>query len=686
MESVYLALTVSLRTTSRLGFRRAAQAVAALALTLALLKVPEMAGEESDQAKPVASMTLEELAEVEVTTVSKKPESRLEAAAAVYVVTQEDIRRSGVTTLVEALRLAPGVEVARINASQWAVGIRGFTSRLSRAVLVLIDGRSVYTPLFAGVYWEAQDTLLEDVDRIEVIRGPGGTLWGANAVNGVINIITKKAGETQGGIVSGGGGTEDRAFAAARYGGTIGGNTSYRVYGKYSDRDAEFHADGHNFDGWHLEQGGFRADSSLGPQDTLTIQGDAYSSRLGQRATPSFYTRPYITTVDGGAILSGGNVLGRWTQARADGSRLVLQAYYDHTHHAETIYRENRDTIDLDLQDSLRLGAHLITGGLGFRWSSSDTTSIQTVVIKPALRTDALYSGFVQDEFPIVANRLRMTLGLKVEHNVFTGFELQPTARLLFTPADGHYAWAAVSRAVRTPSRVEFDVSRSTAISPTTPAYFRLTGDGHFVSEKVVAYEAGYRFRIGSATVLDLAGFYNDLSDLTSGEPGGPLFVETQPPPTHVVLPFLFRNGLRGHGRGGEIAADTGVAGWLTVRASYSYLGLDLKPGPGSVDKTSVANTEGSSPRHKVSLTAFVNLPLGLAADTVLRYTSALPAAGAAGAVDLDLRLGFRPVTALEVSLVGQGLLRAHHLYFAGGESGNVEIQRAFYGKLTWSF
>lgn len=659
---------------------------AGLAWSIVLPAGSVLTAEESQKAKPVASLSLEELADVEVTTVSKKPESRLEAAAAVYVITSEDIRRSGVTTLVEALRLAPGVEVARINANQWAVGIRGFTSRLSRAVLVLIDGRSVYTPLFAGTYWEAQDTLLEDVDRIEVIRGPGGTLWGANAVDGVINIITKKADETQGALASAGAGTEERALAAARYGGTLGKDTSYRVYGKYSDRDAEYHADGHNFDAWHLEQGGFRSDSKLGDADTLTIQGDGYSSRIGERATPSFYVAPFIRTADEDAVLSGGNLLSRWTRAGADGTHLVLQAYYDYTHHDETIYAENRNTLDLDLQDELRLGGHAISWGLGFRWSSSDTTSIQTVVIHPALRTDELYSGFLQDEFWLVPNRLRVTLGTKLEHNVYTGFELQPTARLSWTPRDGNYLWAAVSRAVRTPSRVEFDVSRSTAIAPTVPAYIRLTGDGDFVSEKTVAYEAGYRRRIGTSTVLDLAAFYNHLTDLVSGEPGGPLFLETNPAPAHLVLPFLFRNGLRGSSRGFELAADTGAADWLTVRASYSYLSMDLRPGPGSVDTTSVANIEGSSPRHKVSMTTFVNLPHGLAVDGVLSYTSAMPVAEADGVVGLDLRLGWRPTSTLEVSLVGQNLLRPRHLYFAGEESGNVEIQRALYGKVTWRY
>jgi iron complex outermembrane recepter protein len=638
--------------------------------------------------RPLATLTLEELADVEVTTVSKRAESRLTAAAAVYVITSEDIRRSGVTTLVEALRLAPGVEVARINASQWAVGIRGFTSRFSRSVLVLIDGRSVYTPLFAGVFWEAQDTLLEDVDRIEVIRGPGGTLWGANAVNGVINIITKRADETRGGLGSALFGSEDRAILGARYGGRLGDSTSYRVYGKYTERDAEYHSDGRDFDDWRIEQGGFRADSKLGPTDALTLQGDAYSSSIGQRSTPSFYTAPFIRTVDADAILSGGNLLGRWTRDRPDGTRVIVQAYYDRTHHAETIYAENRDTVDFDLQVSRRLGRHELTGGLGFRWTASDTsTPVPTVVISPARRTDRLYSGFLQDEFSLAGNRLRATLGVKLEHNDYTGVEAQPTARLLWTPTDRQFVWAAVSRAVRTPSRVEFDVSRSTAIGPATPAYVRLTGDGNFVSEKVVEYEAGYRLRISGSTVIDVAAYYDHLTDLTSGEPAGPLFLETVPGPPHLVLPFAFRNGLRGRSRGAEIGADTGLAEWLTVRASYSYLALDLEPGPGSVDVTSVRNIEGSSPRHKVSMTAFLNLPRGFTADGVLRYTSSLPIAGETGVADLDLRLGWRPpASSVELAVVGQSLLRPRHLEFAGDEAGKVPIQRAVYGKATWRF
>jgi iron complex outermembrane recepter protein len=659
----------------------------AVFLAIVLAACRPVAGQEPpDLQKPVAAMSLEELVNVDVTSVSRGREPLLEAPAAVYVLTQEDIRRSGATTIVEALRLVPGVDVARINASQWSVGIRGFASRLSRAVLVLIDGRSVYTPLFAGVFWEAQDTMLEDIDRIEVIRGPGGALWGANAVNGVINIITKKAKESQGGLVSAAGGTEDRFLGAARYGGTLGGGkTSYRLYGKYSDRDAEFHAHGSDFDAWHMEQGGFRADTSLSTSDVVTVQGDGYSSRIGQRATPSFFTQPYIKTVDADANLSGGNVLARWGHTRADGSELLLQAYYDYTHHAETIFAEDRDNVDVDFQNRSLLGNHSITYGLGFRWNASDTSGVETVTFTPARRTDELYSAFVQDEISLLSDRLRLTLGAKVEHNVYTGFEVQPTGRLVWIPREGQAVWAAVSRAVRTPSRIEFDLTRTIGVGPTTPLFVRITGDGKFVSEELIAYEAGYRLKLGKRTLFDLTAFYNDYSNLTSGEPAGPPFQEGEGSSARFVLPFVFRNGLRGRGTGAELSADTNVTDWLTIRAWYAYLSLDLKPGPTSADTTSGPSIEGSSPRHNASVAAHTRLPRGFEADAILRYTSRLPSPQVPAATDFDLRLGWRNET-VEVSLVGQGLRHPHRLQFPGGESGNVEIQRAFYGKLTWRF
>ncbi len=641
-------------------------------------------GIRSDVKKP-AQMSIEELLDVEVTSVSKRPESRLEAAAAIAVVTQEDIRRSGVTTLVDALALVPGVEVSRINASQWAVGIRGFQSRLSRSVLVLIDGRSVYTPLFAGVYWEAQDTLLEDVERIEVIRGPGASLWGANAVNGVVNIITKVASDTKGALVSGLVGSEDRAILAARYGGAVA-DTSYRVYLKRSDRDAQFHASGNDYDTWHATQGGFRTDSRLGTS-LLTIQGDAYATGFGERVNVSSFSVPYLTSVESRGDLSGQNLLTRFLGARADGTETRIQTYLDHTHHGETQFEESRTTFDVELQDRRLLPLRQeVTWGLGFRSSRSETSSIPTLVINASRATERLFSAFLQDEIAVVPGRLRLTLGTKLEHNDYTGVEVQPSARLVFLPGQGHVFWAAVSRAVRTPSRVEFDVSKSVAAAPPSPVFARLTGDGGFVSEKLVAYEAGYRARIASRVQLDVAVFYDDLDDLTSGELSGAPFAEGSGAETRIVIPFAFRNGLTGKSRGAEVSADVAPLSWLTVRAGYAYLALDLRPKPGATDLVSGPNIEGASPRHTGSLGLHAALPAGVSSDVTLRFVDRLPGQNVPGYFDLSLRVAWSVLPGLEVSVVGQGLLRPHQLQFAGGDAGNTEIQGAVYGKATWRF
>ncbi len=636
--------------------------------------------------KPVLSMSLEELANLEVTTVSKRSELLLEAPAAVYVITQEEIRRSGVRSLVELLRRVPGVVVARVSSDRWAAGIRGFTSVFSRSVLVLVDGRSVYTPLFAGVYWEAQDTLLEDVERVEVIRGPGGSLWGANAVNGVVNIITKKAWETRGGLASAGGGTEDRATGAFRWGTGLGSRSAVRVYGKYTDRDAGYHADGSDFDRWHMAQAGFRSDHRLGAGRELTIQGDVYSSTNGERANLHSYSPPYVVPVEDETDVSGANALARFTRA-GERSELRLQAYYDHTHRAETQFREDRDTVDVDVQTRYDLGQrHRLTLGAGFRWTVSDIDSVPTLVMTPARRTSRVHGGFAQDEIRMANDRLRLTLGAKLEHNDFTGLEVQPTVRLAFVTRGDRTVWAAVSRAVRTPSRVETDVAKSSGVSPTVPLFARLSGDPDFRSEKLVAWEAGYRARLAESTRLDVAVFYNDYDDLTSGEPAGAPFNEGTGASTRLIVPFVFANGLEGRGLGGEVAVDVFAASWLTLRARYAYLSLDLRPGPGSADGVSGPNAEGSSPRHRATLAAAVVLPGNLEADGFLRFVDRLPAQGVDRSVDLDVRFGWRPSPGLELSVSGEGLLAPRRLQWSGGESGNTEIQRAVYGKVSWRF
>jgi iron complex outermembrane receptor protein len=438
-------------------------------------------------------MSLEELLDIQVTTVSRRPEVTGNVPAAVYVITQEDIRRSGATSIPEALRLAPGIQVARIDAGKWAIGMRGFADRLARSMLVLMDGRAVYSPLFAGTYWEVQDTLLDDIDRIEIIRGPGGTLWGANAVNGVINIITKPAAETQGALIKAEIGTVDHAAAAFQYGGMAADDKlRYRIYGKGRNRGHEFHPDGLDYDSLGMAQAGFRGDWTLSDQRTLTLQGDAYKERLGELATETSYTAPFKETTAVDAPLSGANVLARLAGPVGEKASFQLQAYYDRTNRDEVPVGERRDTLDVDFQQTHRgWQSHNVTWGLGYRVTSGRITAVPPSALVPPDRTDNLFSGFLQDEITLVRDRLRASIGTKLEHNDYSGFEIQPSARLLWTPdLRNTFVWS-ITRAVRTPSRVETDYTTTSLVSPTGPTFVRLLPDKDFASEKLIAYELG---------------------------------------------------------------------------------------------------------------------------------------------------------------------------------------------------
>src|SRR5713226_598755 len=505
---------------------------------------PESAPENPGQLK---QLSLEELGKIEVTTASRVPVQATRTPAAIYVITQEDIRRSGATSIPEVLRLVPGVEVARIDSSKWSIGVRGFGSRLSRSVLVLIDGRSVYTPLFAGVFWDVQDTLLEDIERIEVIRGPGGTIWGANAVNAVINVITKSAKDTHGTLASTGGGNVDQGFAGFRYGAGKGKNFDYRVYGKTFTRGPEFHPDHRQFDDWRMGQIGFRTDWSMHDRDTFTLQGDLYNEDAGQKVGIAIYSPPSQTNVEENAELAGGNLLGRWQRRLGGGSDIQVGAYYDRTNRKQASFAESRDTFDIDFLHHMPLpGRQDFLWGLGARLSSGNVSPVvPTILFLPNHRTDKLYSGFVQDEIKIAENQLSLTIGSKFLHNIYTGFEVQPSARLLWTPATRQTVWAAVTRAIRTPSRVEEDDQLTGLLLPNPPTFLRIIGDGKFSSEQLLGYEVGYRNLVKPAFYLDIATFYNNYDHLLSIEPGLP-FSEASPPPTHFVVPLLIRNGLLG--------------------------------------------------------------------------------------------------------------------------------------------
>jgi iron complex outermembrane receptor protein len=629
-------------------------------------------------------LSLEELMSVDVTSVSKKEEKLFEAAAAIYVITQDDIRRSGATSIPELLRNAPGVEVARVDSHTWAITARGFNSTTANKLLVLIDGRSVYTPLFSGVFWDKQDTLLEDVERIEVIRGPGATLWGANAVNGVINIITKSAKETQGWLVVGGGGTEERGFGGVRYGGQLGANARYRVYAKYANRDDTVLPDGTDArDAWQMGQGGFRVDWDASHNNLLTFQGDLYGGGLGQTSTILSPTPPLMRLNTADTAVAGGHVLGRWIHHFSETSNVQLQLYYDRTERRiPLVFSEKRDTVDLDVQHRFRLGPRQeIVWGVGYRDTRDQVDHTFNVSWDPDRRATDVVSAFVQDDITLLPNRLRVTLGSKFEHNDFTGVEIQPNARLAWTPTERHTVWAAISRAVRTPTRLDDDIRLNAQVIPgTPPSVLAVFGSRDFASEALLAYELGYRLQPHPRLFLDVAAFYNVYDRLLSIEGPGP----PQPLPPVVTIPFTLANNLAGETYGVEVLANYQSANWWRWQVGYTYLHMQLRTKQGSSDTTSVASGEGSSPRHQFFWRSWLDLPANLELDTALRYVDALAYRNVSQYVALDVRLGWRPTKSLELSVVGQNLLDHRHLEFSS--SLRTEIQRGIYGKIIWRY
>jgi iron complex outermembrane receptor protein len=635
--------------------------------------------------EPLKQMSLEQLGDVEVTTVSKEPVKVARTPAAIYVITQDDIQRSGATSIPEALRLAPGVEVARIDSVKWAVGIRGFGSRLSRSVLVLIDGRSVYSPLFHGVYWEVQDTLLEDIDRIEVIRGPGGTIWGANAVNGVINIITKSAKDTPGSFVSAGGGSVDQGLPDFRYGSGNNKNFDYRIYGKGIYRGSEFHPNDDQFDDWWRAQGGFRSDWSANTRDTLTVQGDLYDEDAGESVQITSESPPSQYIVNSTAELSGGNLLGRWRRDLGAGSDFQLQTYYDRVNRRQASQAEYRDTFDIDFVHHLTLSArHDFLWGLGARVSSGRVPEIvPTYVFTVSERTDQLYSAFAQDQIGLVMDKLWLTVGTKLVHSAFVGFDVEPTARLLWAPTAHRTLWTAVTRAVRTPSDTDENLQTTTLLSTNPLTFSHTTGNGKFVSETLLGYEAGYRSLMSQSFSIDVAAFYNNYDHLSSTEPGTH-FVQTSPQPTHAIDPFVRSNGLLGHTSGVEITPDWKPTSWWRLKGSYSYLYMDLSRDSSSLDTTTVNSTEGSSPHHEVMMQSFLNLPEGLELNLKGRYISALPAQNVGSYGTGDAGVGWHPAGRISFSIVGQNLVQPHHPEFGSDPGTLVGIQRGVYAKITW--
>ena len=634
-------------------------------------------------------LSLEQLGDVEVTSVSKDPRQVHKTPAAIFVITQEDIRRSGATTIPEALRLAPGVEVARIDADHWSIAIRGLAGQFSKDLLVLIDGRSLYTPLFAGVYWDVQNVMLEDVERIEVVRGPGGTIWGANAVNGVINILTKSAESTHGALVSLEGGNVEQGTASIRYGGTVRKDFNYRIYATGSMRGTEFHSDGDEFDHWRMGQVGFRSDWKRGEKDAFTIQGDIYSAGSGESSFLALFSPPAETVRNDIASASGGNLLARWQHTTVEGSDVQIQAYFDRTNRVGVEGGETRDTFDVDFVHHLHIrDKQELTWGLGVRVSPSNFIQTTPAInFAPNSQTDSVYSGFVQYELPIVRDKLTLTAGTKLERNNFSGFEFEPSVRLLWTPTDHQSFWAAVTRAVRTPSRQDQDVSFAilAVAEPTPPSvYFDVVGNPKAQAEQLIGYEAGYRTQVNRDIYVDLTAFYNDYTGLQGYGPPG-ISESSDPPPLHLFFVLPYANIIEGHTVGGEVAPEWKITRWWQVRGAYSYLDMALRDKPGFKDVGNLLSSyEGSSPRHVVSFQSLFNLPKHLELDATYRYSSRLPAYSVEAYSTADVRLGWHVGESMEFSVVGQNLLSPSHPEFGGDPGPLVGIKRSAFAKLTW--
>lgn len=635
--------------------------------------------------KEFAEMSLEDLSNIEVTSVSRAPERLLDAPAAITVITNEEIRRSGATSIPEALRLADNLQVAQKNSHDWGISARGFNTELANKMLVMIDGRTVYSPLFSGVFWDRQDYLLEDIERIEVVSGPGGTLWGVNAVNGVINIITKSSKETQGTYIETGLGNKLRNSTSLRYGGMLAPNVAYRIYGKYFDRASQALSNGKNAsDAWDMSQGGFRIDADVSPNDKVTLQGDFYSTNQDDP----------LTTNQGEA--DGMNILGRWAHTISNTSNMQLQMYYDKTNFSlprtaaapplvipSGFLKDALETYDIDFQHRFLLNdRNKIVWGLGYRYTHNKVDSAPTVALDPEHLDQQRYSAFIQDEIKL-HHKLSLTVGTKVEHTGYTGWEVEPSARILWHVAPDHNLWAAISRAVRIPSRLDRDLVTPTNLPAPFPQSI-LSGSDNFNSEKVVAYEVGYRARLNPKLSTSISLFYNEYTDIRSVSPSPPDIFG-------LPFPFMIRNNLEGETHGIEISTSYQALNWWRLQLGYNLLEEHLRVRSGEVDVNNALN-ETADPRHQVSIRSSMNLSSNVDFDAYFRWVDALHNnnGAIAGRVpsysELNLRLGWRPMKQLELSITGQNLLHNRHAEFGFPDPNRVEIERSLYGKVQWHF
>mgnify|MGYP001336656060 CR=1 FL=1 len=662
-------------------------------LALAMLLVASLASPggaaEEQTATDLTDLNMERLMDVTVISASRKSQTLSEVASAIFVITQEDIRHSGSTTIPDLLRMVPGVQVASIDGNSWAISIRGFNGTFANKLLVMIDGRTVYTPLYGGVYWDVQDTPLDNIERIEVIRGSGGTMWGANAVNGVINIITKNSQDTRGVRLTGLAGSRERGTVSAQYGSEIGDSASYRLYVKHVDRGDTHTTTGTADDSLQITRGGFRIDSTISRNLNATLQGDLYNGTGHNTTTTSTVIPPFTTDTTQPTDLFGGNFLSRLDWLQSDSSKFSLQLYYDRTGRNTSFIKEDRDTVDIDLQHNLRLAdIHELTWGTGYRFLHDHSDGAEGVfILNPKTRSENLLTLFVQDEITLLPETLRFIIGTKLEHNDFTGWEVQPSARLSWSPYKGYSIWTAVTRSVRTPSRSDQDARITVAAFPPAPpfsplpSFVALIGNRQLAPESLLAYELGFRADLSETISLDISTFYNQYHDIIGNMPGTP-FVEngTQ------LYPYYFTNLNDYESGGGEFSLQWQPREWWKIKGGYAYIRF---LGDAVEDSLAVKAT----PAHQATLRSMLALGRNVDFDLWARYvganrypmftdTALIPAY-----VTLDARLAWRPMAGVELSLVGHNLLEQRHLETITDLTVvRHEVERTVYAKATWAF
>ena len=667
---------------------------AALIAFLAWLIAGALQAAESTNSSPIlANLSFDQLSQIQIVSLSKRPESVSAAPAAVQVVSGEDIQRSGATSIPEALRAVPGLNVAQIHGNTWAIGARGFQSEFASKLLVMEDGVSVYTPIYSGVYWDEQDYILPDLEQIEVVLGPGGSIWGANAMNGVINIITKSARDTQGGLVYAGGGSEKEAMTGARYGWQVGTNTYVRVYGKYDANNSQerFGGGGPANDATRSGQGGFRADGYPRETTTWTLKGDVHWENNDSTAyLPALNQSNYVFTNNSPGRIFGGQLMGHWQTELNPDSTLQLQSYYDNAQRSTTTVDANVHTADVELHHTWSgWRRQVIDWGLDGRFVHLDTQPAWAGFV-PAHDTEWLGSGFVQDEITLVPDSLKINAGIKLEGHSDAGFLPQPNVRLTWQPAAEHTLWASWSQALRSPSKLEldgqFDVGvlppGASTFNPTTPAVLNYLGNPQVKPENLQAWEIGWRWQPRTSLTLDVNGYYYQYRDLIMSTYGTPYY---QSSPAAVVVPTLVANGTEGDAFGGEVAATwQPVERWF-AKASYSFEHIALHSTLS--DPFDFAGDSRTSPRNTVALTSGVKLGREVDLTGALRYLDNIAYYNIPAYFALDLQLTWKPSEHWELAIAGQNLLQDYHKeYRASLVDQSAEIRRGVYGRVTWKF